>query len=376
MNDTEILNALTLALLFPYKQAELCELYQKAGSATNIVDNASSLKDILPDFNPSAFSIDTAMLETGKQRAQKELDYIREHSLTVLTPDMPAYPEQIKEVCKDYPLALFYNGNANLNSERIISIVGTRNSTPYGRDLVYALIEDLSVSFPDLVVVSGLAYGTDINAHRAALKCGLSTVAVLAHGLDTVYPAAHRQSAQDIINNGGLLTEYAVRSKPDRFHFLHRNRLIAALSKATIVVESKPHGGALVTASCANDYDRGVYAFPGRSTDEASLGCNNLIRNNEAKLINSAGDLAQDLGWNLKRRKNTPLPSLFDPELSGDEKAVYDLLNEDGVHISELTAKLSMPVHIIMQILSELEFRSLVQALPGSKWRKVAIFSK
>lgn len=373
MYTQETLNALTLALMFPNKLAKLCELYRKAGSATVIVDNAASLQDILPDFNPSAFPIDANMLVSCREKAKKELEYMETHSARCLTPDMPDYPQRmLLDDCSDFPLALFYSGNADLNALHIISVVGTRHSTPYGFDIIQNLMEDLSVAFPDLLVISGLAYGTDINAHRAALRFGLPTVGVLAHGLDMLYPQIHRHTATQMLSHGGLLTEYPTGSKPFSFSFLNRNRLIASASDATIVVESKEHGGALTTARCAVTYNRPVFAFPGRITDEASRGCNAIIRKNEAEIITCGRDLVESLNWQPTAKKPAPLPSLFDQELTGEEKAVYELLGDEPVHISLLAAHLPLPIQKIMQILSDLEFRDFVASLPGSRWRKVA----
>lgn len=372
MYTQETLNALTLALMFPNKVARLCQLYRKAGSATVIVDNAASLQDILPDFNPSAFHIDQQSLLSHRDKAKRELDYLQNHSGRCLTPDMPDYPQRmLLDDCTDFPLALFYSGNADLNAHHIISVVGTRDSTPYGFDLTQNLIEDLSVAFPDLLVVSGLAYGTDINAHRAALRFGLPTVAILAHGLDMLYPTVHRTTARQMLSHGGLLTEYPTGSKPYSFSFLNRNRLIASISDATIVVESKEHGGALTTARCAATYNRAVFAFPGRVNDEASIGCNALIRGNEAEMITSGRDLAESLNWKPKV-KPAPLPSLFDTGLTGEERAVYELLSDEPVQINVISTYLpQLPMQKIMQILSDLEFRNLAASLPGSRWRKV-----
>lgn len=372
MYTQETLNALTLALMFSNKVGKLCELYRRAGSATVIVENASALQDIMPDFNSSAFVIDRQTLMSCRDRAKKELEYLNNHSGRCLTPDMDDYPRRMMlDGCNDFPLALFYKGNADLNAAHIISVVGTRNSTPYGLDIVNNLLEDMAVAFPDLLVVSGLAYGTDINAHRAALNNGLPTVAVLAHGLDMLYPSIHRSTAQQMLSHGGLLTEYPTGSKPFSFSFLNRNRLIASISDATIVVESKEHGGALTTARCAASYNRAVFAFPGRVSDETSGGCNALIRTNEAELITSAVDLAKSLNWTPKARQATPLPSLFDPGLTSEEKALYDLLGSEPVPISLLVAQLPFSIQKIMQMLSDLEFRNLAVSMPGSLWRKV-----
>lgn len=180
--------------------------------------------------------------------------------------------------CDDAPLALFYRGNADLNTLHIINIVGTRHATPYGQDICTRFLADLSALYPDTLIVSGLAYGIDIHAHRAALQNHFKTIGVLAHGLDRIYPAEHRKTAVSMLEQGGLLTEFTSGTNPDRQNFVKRNRIVAGMSDATVVIESAAKGGALITAELAESYHRDCFAFPGRCNDEYSIGCNNLIR--------------------------------------------------------------------------------------------------
>ena len=239
------------------------------------------------------------------QRAEKEVQFIEKNKILVYSILDNQYPVRLRE-CQDAPIVFYYRGNADLHTSRILSIVGTRSATEYGRALTDSLIKDLAGIFPDVLIVSGLAYGIDICAHRSSLKHGLPTVGVLAHGLDRIYPALHRHTATEMLNQGGLLTDFMSETTPDRENFLQRNRLIAGLADATIVVESAEKGGALVTADIAFSYGRDVYTFPGRVSDKYSIGCNRLIQTNKAGLINSAHDLITALCWDVKKKKPEP----------------------------------------------------------------------
>ena len=266
-------------------------------------------------------------------------------------------------------MVFYYKGNADLNASHIISVVGTRHATEYGRELTTSLIKELALSFPHLLVVSGLAYGIDICAHRNALKNQLPTIGVLAHGLDRIYPAAHRNTAAEMLKEGGLLTDFISGSNPERENFLRRNRIIAGLADATIVVESAGKGGALVTADIACSYDRDVYTFPGRTHDEWSVGCNRLIQNNKAGLITSAHDLIMALRWDTdisaKQEKQQTLP--FDAPL---DHPILDLLAEHNeMHMNELATTLNLPIHQLSTMLFELEMKGQVKVLPGGVYK-------
>ena len=212
--NAEIVNAIALSMMFFNKADRLKQVYERVGSASAIIDAADHLDDIINDLNVKAFSIDKEELKLHLEHAHKEAEYLETHQMKCLTMDSPLYPARLKEVCPDAPLALFYCGNANLNSPHTLSIVGTRHSTEYGRDMTEKLCEELAALYPDLLVVSGLAYGTDINAHRAALSNGLNTVGVLAHGLDRIYPSVHRNTAAKMFHQGGLITEFPIGTTP------------------------------------------------------------------------------------------------------------------------------------------------------------------
>ena len=234
-------------------------------------------------------------------RAEKELAFAQKNGISIYFLKDINYPERLRE-CPDAPVLFYFKGNADLNAAHIISVVGTRRASAYGQEVTERLLRDLSVSFPDLLVVSGLAYGIDICAHRNALKNQLPTVGVLAHGLDRIYPPVHRSTAIEMLDRGGLLTDFPSGTNPDRQNFIRRNRIVAGLADATIVIESAEKGGSLITADIAFSYGRDVYAFPGRVTDINSKGCNSLIRQNKGGLITCADDLIMAMRWDVAQK--------------------------------------------------------------------------
>ena len=372
MVSRETLCSMALCMMFPYRYGVIRQLYEHVGSSADIVDHAADLCSIVPDLNPNSFSIDSARLAECLEMAEREAECAEMGGVQCISIDQPSYPARLREVCPDAPLVLYFRGVVNLNASHIISVVGTRNSTAYGHDMVDNLFGELAHFFPDLLVVSGLAYGTDINAHRAALDNGLSTVGVLAHGLDRIYPSSHRTVAERMINAGGLLTEFPRDTKIESYNFLRRNRIIAGMAEATLVIESKEKGGALATARIANEYSLTVMACPGRAVDEASQGCNKLIKNNSAAMLTCAADVVEALGWKTDRKAEDYQLSLFDVEMTAEERVIYDTLDTVGKDISYVIAHSGQPVNVVMSVLSELEFRGLVRQLPGAKWRRLA----
>lgn len=280
------------------------------------------------------------------------------------------YPQRLAEA-PDAPALLFKLGDADLNGRHVLNLVGTRRSTPYGTNFCKKLIEDLSAYFPDLTVVSGLAYGIDGAAHAAAMECGLPTVAVVAHGLDMVYPAQHRDLARTIVKNGGAIVSeypYGVRPYPQRF--LERNRIIAALSDLTIVVESDVKGGAMSTANSAFSYSREVMALPGKITDASSSGCNWLIKKQKASLISGAADVIELMGWQpMGLNVKQPEPTLF-PELTGDVALIYETLrqSEGPMQADRLHALTKIPAAELAGILGEMEFDGLITRHAGNRY--------
>jgi DNA processing protein len=268
---------------------------------------------------------------------------------------------------------LFYRGNARLDALRVISIVGTRHATAYGEDLCNSFVRDLKELCPDVLIVSGLAYGIDIHAHRAALQHGFPTVGVLAHGLDRIYPAAHRKTAIAMMDQGGLLTEFMSGTNPDRQNFVKRNRIVAGMSDATIIVESAAKGGALITAELAESYHRDCFAFPGKTTDIYSAGCNKLIRNNRAALLLSAEDFVETMGWSTSTGKAAPKAiqrELF-PDLNEEESKVVDILQQcsEGMQVNQLVVEADIPINRMSALLFELEMKGVVRALAGGVYR-------
>ena len=301
------------------------------------------------------------------QEARREMDFIEKGHITPLYFTDLAYPHRLAD-CVDAPPLLYYRGTTDLNAAKVVSVVGTRRATDYGRSFCEAMIRDLAGAFPQLVIVSGLAYGIDICAHRAALKQGLDTVAVLAHGLDHIYPAGHRNTAAEMVAHGGLLTEYPGYHAMHPAFFVARNRIVAGLADAVVIVESHEKGGALITAGIAESYHRDVFALPGDIHRNSSAGCNHLIRRNRAALITSADDLIEAMCWSAPRHQAVQR-SLF-PDLNDEEQALVDYLKERGEgQINRMTVEMNRPLSQLLSVLVELEFKGVVKALPGGVYK-------
>lgn len=364
---------LVMASLSYYRRQEALMLYRKAGSATAVIEAGSGICDIMPGCG-KAFAAALKDTSAARRRAERELEYCIRKDIKILGCNDEAYPRRLAE-CADAPIAVFYKGTANLNSLRVINVVGTRRCTACGRDNVIRLMKAVEETCPDMLVVSGLAYGVDICAHREALDNRLCTVAVLAHGLDNLYPSAHRETAGRMTEHGGLLTEYFTRTNADKLNFLNRNRIVAGMSDATIVVESASHGGALVTARLAGEYGRAVFAFPGRASDICSEGCNNLIRDGKARLITSAADLMQAMGWQRETphgriRRAGIEPELF-PEYTADEQLIVNELEKSGdMHVNLIAAATALPMGRLSASLFSLEMKGALRCLAGGVYHK------
>ncbi len=302
-------------------------------------------------------------------QALEEIEFTRKHGIDVFFYLDEQYPDRFRS-CTDAPVIFYKKGNADLNTQKSICIVGTRNASEYGRQMCDELLRDLSLKGHKILIVSGLAYGIDIQAHKSALKYYLPTVGVLGHGLDKLYPSAHIKTAKAMLENGALITDFPSKSKIDPSNFIRRNRLIAGLSDATIVIESGEKGGALITADIAASYNRDVFAFPGRSTDPYSKGCNRLIKTNVAALIESASDLEYLLGWETSDNKKQPLQQHLFIELSDEEKALTEILKREGKMFIDLISRESQfPVNKVSSLLLNLEFKGVVEGLPGKMYR-------
>ncbi len=301
------------------------------------------------------------------ERAVREEAFVGEHGISAVYFTDAAYPHRLLEA-PDAPAMIYTLGKCDLESAHVVSVVGTRHATQYGVKFCDTLIGDLAERLPGLVVVSGLAYGIDIAAHRAALKHGVPTVAVLPRGLNRIYPAMHRNDAIAIAKRGGmLLTDYTSQDAVQKSNFLARNRIVAALSDCTVVVESAGSGGALVTASLAMSYNRDVMAVPGRSGDEYSAGCNKLIATNKAALITSADDLMAAMRWEPAQQQAVQL-DLF-PDLTAEEQAVVDVVRDRGeIHLNALADALQLPVYKLMSTLVELDCKNIIATLPGCRY--------
>ncbi|ADV42822.1 DNA-processing protein DprA [Bacteroides helcogenes] len=365
MNNDERICSIALTLCSGIGRIGAKRLIDSIGSASEIFGRRKELPELLPGISPvviAALDNPAAFL-----RAEREMEFVEKNRLTCLTLKDKAYPSRLRE-CEDAPVVLFFKGNADLNRLHVIDMVGTRQATDYGKQFCADFLRDLSNLCPDVLVVSGLAYGIDIHAHRAALANRLSTVAVLAHGLDRLYPYVHRKTAVDMLANGGLLTEFLTETNPDKHNFVGRNRIVAGMSDATIVVESAAKGGSLITAELAGGYHRDCFAVPGRITDTASVGCNRLIRDNKAALVQSAEEFVQAMGWASPRESSgvEGIQRTFFPELTEDEERVVRILMRQGdLHVNALVVEANVPVNRMSALLFELEMKGVIKAMVG-----------
>ena len=303
--------------------------------------------------------------------AEKELEFVMKNNLRLLFYTDEDYPQRLTS-CVDAPILLYARGRVDFNREKVIAIVGTRNETRYGQEFCRTFVRDLAAQLPGIQIVSGLAYGIDVHAHRAALQNGLSTVGVLGHGLDRIYPSMHRQTAIDMLQQGALLTEFPSGTNPDRHNFVRRNRIVAGMSDAVIVVESGEKGGSLTTVDIANSYFREVFALPGRIHDKMSSGCNRLISDNKALLLQDVDDLLKHMGWMEDRKKEAPKQRDLFVELSESEEKVYQVLLHSGaMQVNTLAIALNLPVTELFMTLLELEMKNVVASLPGGMFKTV-----
>ncbi len=303
------------------------------------------------------------------EKADKEIEFINRYNIGYHFYLDENYPARLKN-CEDSPIILFYKGDVDFNQAKVISIVGTRNATDYGKECCNKLLDDIKSHNHKVIVVSGLAYGIDICAHRAALKNGFETIAVLGHGLASLYPAVHKNTAKEITKQGALVTDFISDSVIDRNNFIKRNRIIAGLADVTIVIESAIKGGALITADIAGSYNRDVMAFPGRINDQYSTGCNWLIRTNKASLIEGVNDLEYILGWDSPLKTSIPKQTELFVDISNEEQMIVNMLRETGEFpIDLLSMRVNMPVSKVSALLLNLEFAGIIRSLPGKVYR-------
>ena len=352
MTSEEIYYTIALTRMTGFNQTMAMQLYQTLGSGKAVYEQRQDLGN----------------WDDALRRAAAEMDFIEKNSVQALTLNDIDYPQRLKE-CADAPIILYYKGTADLNKQYIINIVGTRQCTAYGQDIVRRFVSDLHRLCPDVLIVSGLAYGIDICAHRQALAEGYETVGVLAHGLDQIYPHHHRDTAAEMVRKGGLLTEYMSQTDALPNNFRQRNRIVAGISDATILVESAYKGGGLITCRIAQEYGRDVFAFPGAVGATYSEGCNRMIRNNTAALITSAQDFVESMGWETKEAKNQIVERQLFPDLSPEEQSIVAVLQKtNDLQLNMITVQTNIPIGQITALLFSLEMKGVVRPLAGGTY--------
>lgn len=372
MTEQETLYSIALSFVPRLNLLNRKMLLEKMGSVTEIFEQRHNLKEIFPHINQATLEA-LAMMDIHLKRAEEELAFAQAGHIQCIGYYDEAYPARLRE-CPDAPILLYYRGIADLNCQHIVSMVGTRQITQYGKDICKQFVKELRQLCPDTLIVSGLAYGVDIHCHRAALEQGMDTIGVLAHGLDQIYPRFHRDTAVQMVQHGGLLTEFPSRSNADKKNFIQRNRIVAGMTDATIVVESAQKGGSLITAEIAEGYGRDVFAFPGRVGDTCSQGCNQLIRSNRAGLITCAEDFVQAVGWeaecNLRKQLNEGLQQELFPDLTEEEQRIIKALTgTDSKQMNILAIETALPISKLTSLLFGLEMKGVVRLLSGGCYR-------
>lgn len=362
--ETQLLYQIGLTLIPGIGDVNGKKLIQSFGSAESIFH--ASKKDLMSVPGMGQHTVQKILSQKVLDKAEKEIRYIEKNRIQPLFFTSENYPQRLLNTF-DHPLMLYYKGNADLNHSRIIAFVGTRRATEYGKTLCRELMDGLKDK--DVLMVSGLAYGIDGCAHQKSLDLEIPTIGVLGHGLDRIYPAQHKKMANAMLKKGGLLTEFLSGTNPDRENFPKRNRIVAGMCDALVVVESGKKGGALITAELANSYNRDVFALPGKVVDKYSEGCNFLIKINKANLIQSSDDIAYIMGWDNKVLKQIKQPELF-RALSPEEQILMKLLTELGmVSIDKLIIRSKLNPSKVAAALLNMEFNGWVQSLPGKQYK-------
>jgi DNA processing protein len=366
MNETELYYLLALQKVEGVGDIVAKKLLTHCGDASAIFNSKpSQLKSI--DGIGSVF-ISKLKDKSIFAKAKAELKYIENNKIKVSYFQDKSYPERLKH-CIDGPLLLFSTGTIDFNNRKIISIVGTRKITSYGTEFCKSLISELAPLNP--IIVSGFAYGVDIVAHQTAIENDLQTIGIVAHGLNQIYPSSHKKYVSKMEQNGGFMTEYWSGTNPEKENFVKRNRIVAGISEATIVIESAIKGGSLITANLANDYNRDVFAVPGRTSDKFSLGCNNLIKTQKANLLTSAADLVYILNWDIEKTTRSVQKKLF-ITLENEEQKIYDYLLKSGKEILDIIAlECDLPIFKISGILLNMELKGVVRPLPGKLFEAI-----
>lgn len=367
MLEEELLYVLALQRAKGIGDINAKKLISHCGNAKNVLNEKRKNLEKINGIGSQTIQhlFDTSNLKA----AEKEADYLVKNNIEALYFQDKNYPEKLKH-CIDGPILLFKDGDFNFEKTPIISIVGTRNITSYGRDFCERLIFDLKEYNP--LIVSGFAYGVDICAHKAAIKNGLTTIGVLAHGFEEIYPKSHKKYISEVHKNGGFLTDFWHNDELIRENFLKRNRIVAGISEATIVIESADKGGSLVTADIANSYNRDVFAVPGRSTDIFSKGCNDLIKRNKAAILTSAKDLVEFLNWESNMTTPKVIQKQLFVELDENEQHIYNFLLKNGKELLDIISiNCELPIYKTTSILFNLEMKGVVKPLPGKLFEAI-----
>lgn len=366
MNNEDLLYSLALTMLPDIGPITARKLIAWLGSPEAVFKEKPATLQLIPGIGRHLAG--QVQSDSIMRKTEGEIRCMEKEGISALYFMDAAYPWKLKN-CEDGPVLLFYRGKKDFNRTKYLSVVGTREASSYGRESCRSIIAYLSARFPDLVIVSGLAYGIDITAHRAALDYGLDTIAVLAHGLNTVYPYAHREAAMKIRQQGALVSDFHSTIKPERNNFLRRNRIIAGLSDATFVVESGKKGGSLITAEMASSYSREVLALPGRTEDKYSAGCNNLIKRNVAALVESGEDIEYLLNWEIVEPvKEVQVQLNF--ALSTDERHILEIIRDHQPAGSEIISiKTGITLHSVISMLLQMELRSWITVQPGNTYK-------
>ncbi|MDR1121267.1 MAG: DNA-processing protein DprA [Dysgonamonadaceae bacterium] len=345
------------------------QILQSVGDTEVLFKEKKRLLERIPGITPRI--LNSLRDPNVLNRAEKEIDFIRKNSIQALFFKDEHYPKRLND-CIDAPVLLYCKGNVELNPSKIISIIGTRHATEYGKEVTEKIVSEMAGIYPDALIVSGLAYGIDIIAHKAALKAQMSTIGVLAHGLDRIYPPLHRSIAVSMLQHGGVLTDFLSQTNPDRQNFVKRNRIVAGISDCTLVVESALKGGALITAEIASSYGRDVFAVPGRINSLYSQGCNKIIRENKAALVESAEDIIKAMCWETKVEKvPTAIQQQLFPNLNEQEQLLYNILSQhrEGLQINLLAIQANLPISKLSMTLFEMEMNGVIRCLPGGVYR-------
>lgn len=360
----ELLYKIGLTLIDGVGDVNAKKLVAYCGGVENVF--AENKKNLMKIPGVGSVLADSITSQKVLLRAEEEIKFIEKNNIKPLFFLDEDYPKRLKN-CHDSPVMLYYKGTADLNQQRVIAIVGTRNATEYGKKICEELIEGLKDA--DVLISSGMAYGIDFTAHRACLKNKIETIGVFAHGLDNVYPAEHYNTAQKMLERGGLLTEFMSKTNPDRENFPKRNRIVAGMSDATIVIEASEKGGALITADIASSYNRDVFAIPGKVNDTYSMGCNNLIYYNKAAMIMNAKTFLRSMNWEVEESKKKTVQKAMFVELTPDEEKLIDVIRgKENIGIDDISVIAEMPMSKASSLLLTMELSGLVKCLPGKRY--------